>query len=68
MKIIAELKRQARNAQRRTGSFFKTGHYAFGDIIDVRYYPVCGRFAFWLGGENISQRDLLRWINGKGTV
>ena len=60
-RIINLLKRKAREAQTLTGAIGVTGKWSLGPI-SVHYYPVCGRFTFFLYDLPISQRRLVTWM------
>jgi len=60
-RFLAAIKKAARFEQQRTNTIGKTGRWYF-DHVGVHYYPVCGRYTFFLFGKPISQRELVLWM------
>jgi len=60
-RFLEAMKAEARLEQQRTNTLGKTGRWCF-DRVSVHYYPVCGRYTFFLFGMPISQRKLVSWM------
>ena len=44
-----------------------TGKAAFGPLA-VDFYPLCGRYAWFLGGQPVNKRDAIRWLTSPSST